>query len=160
VTPWKVILAALVIFASGFATGVVVVKKLPPSEPAAQPVATTHSNPPAHSLWNQQQKELLHKLNKELALKPEQRSRIEKLLKESQERTKAIREKIGPEMKEEVKNLRDQIRAELSPEQQSKFEVAMKIKPRKDEKPDKSEKSEERRRKEPRDTNTLSDTNR
>ena len=129
-SPWKVILATLVIFCSGLAVGALMVKKHSRpglhSRPAGVPSNPTPS--PSHL----QQKEFLRRMHHALTLRPEQRERIEKILKESQERTKEIREKIAPEMKEEVKRVREQIRVGLTPEQQGKFDELIKTKsPRK-----------------------------
>ena len=44
-------------------------------------------------------------MDAELDLTPEQFARIEQALKQSQERTKKIREKIAPEMREELKKV-------------------------------------------------------
>lgn len=126
-SPWKVILATLVIFCSGIAVGALLVKKKSRITPVAQSFQRGHTNAPA--AWNVLQKELIRKMDRELDLSREQRERIEKILKESQERTKQIREKIAPELREEVKNVREQIRSQLTPEQQQKFEKAVKIKP-------------------------------
>lgn len=126
-SPWKVILATLVIFCSGIAVGALLVKKKSRPTPVAHALQRGHTNAP--SAWNLLQKELVRKMDRELDLSSEQRERIEKILKESQERTKQIREKIAPEMREEVKTVREQIRSELKPEQKQKFEEAVKIKP-------------------------------
>jgi Spy/CpxP family protein refolding chaperone len=131
VSPWKVILATLVIFCSGLAVGALMVKKYSrPGSHSRAAAVSANPNPslsPSHLL----QKEFLRRMHNELTLDTEQRQRIEKILKESQERTKEIREKIAPEMKEEVKKVREQIRAELTPEQQPKFDALIKAKPRK-----------------------------
>ena len=127
-SPWKVILATLVIFCSGLAVGALMVKKYSRSGSHFRPAVAVNPNPsptPSHL----QQKEFLRRMHNELTLRLEQRERIEKILKESQERTKEIREKIAPEMKEEVKKVREQIRAELAPDQQGKFDELIKAKP-------------------------------
>jgi hypothetical protein len=141
VIPWKVIFATLVIFCSGLVVGGLIVKKNSRSFANPHPFhGALTNNPP--SLWHQQQKDFLRHMDHDLKLTPEQHVRIEKTLKESQERTKQIREKIAPEMREELKKVRDQIRAELTPEQQKIFDEAVKTKtPRK---PDDG--SEERRK--------------
>lgn len=131
-SPWKVILATLVIFCSGLITGAVLVR--PPDRPvraasAAEQPASTRTPQQNPSPWLQQQRELIRRMERQLDLSPEQREKVEKIMKESQERTKAIREKIAPELREEVKRLREQIRAELSPEQQKVFDEAVKSKP-------------------------------
>ncbi|MBA4147622.1 MAG: hypothetical protein H0X66_05865 [Verrucomicrobia bacterium] len=144
---WKVILATLVIFASGVATGLFLSEKEPGFEPAAAaaPRVLTPGAPPPAS-WQVYQKDFLRRLNNEVTLAPEQRERVAAALKESQERTKAIRDKIAPELREEVKRVREQIRSELTPEQQAKFDEAMKKPaPRKD----KEDKPDEEKRRRP-----------
>jgi hypothetical protein len=148
VSPWKVILATLVIFCSGLAVGALIVKKKSRPAPVAHSTQRGHTNAP--SAWNLLQKELVRKMDRELDLSAEQRVRIEKILKESQERTKQIRERIAPEMREELKDVREQIRTELDPEQQEKFEKAMKVKQRKpDEQGDESRRKKDGSRRQP-----------
>ena len=140
-SPWKVILATLVIFVSGVVTGALVTRKWPPPTQPQPPKNPRMAAPPGPtgpgSLWHQQQKDFLRRLEKELDLTPEQRGRIESILKESHERTRVIRKKIEPELREEMKKVREQIRAELTLEQQKQFEESLKPKPpRKEDKPD------------------------
>ncbi len=139
--PWKVILATLVIFASGLATGYFIVEKPVERETAAAPRVITPGAPPPNS-WQAQQKEFTRKLNNEVTLSPEQKERVDAALKESHERTKVIRDRIAPELREEVKRVREQIRTELTPEQLAKFDAAMKKPVRKD----REDKPEEKRR--------------
>ena len=145
-SPWKVILATLVIFCSGLGTGTLLVSKNVRPVVVTQP--TGSPNLPPLSAAHLQQKEFLRKMDRELHLSPQQYDRVEKILKESQERTKTIREKIAPEMKEEVKRVREQIRGELQPDQQKKFEEALKPKG-----PRKEEKGEEKKHRKERGTN-------
>jgi len=128
VIPWKVIFATLVIFCSGLVVGGLIAKKHSREAPVSHPFHGALTNQPP-SLWHQQQKDFLRRMDSELALSEEQHARIEKILKESQERTKAIREKVAPEMKEELKRVRAQIKTELLPDQQAKFEEATRSKP-------------------------------
>lgn len=79
----------------------------------------TNAHPSASHLV---QREFLRRLDQDLTLTPEQRVSIGKILKDSQEKTKEIREKIAPEMSEEIKKVRDEIRAQLTPDQKKKFE--------------------------------------
>lgn len=145
-SPWKVILATLVIFCSGLATGALMVKSFTRSDRHRTAVNNPSASPNASAPAQQQQKDFLRRIDRELKLTSEQYQRIEKILKESQERTKHIREKIAPELKDEVKKVREQMRLELSPDQQTRFDEVIKVKPVK--KADKGDDSgEERRRK-------------
>jgi Spy/CpxP family protein refolding chaperone len=158
-SPWKVILATLVIFCSGLITGAVLVKNSSRLNHKPQRAAAAASNTPTNqpgSIWHTQQKEFLKRIDKQLNLKPEQREEIEKIMRESQERTKAIRDKIAPELREEMKKMRDEIRVQLTPDQQLKFDEAMKQQPkaRKEDKTEKPDKGEDRRRKETRKEET------
>jgi hypothetical protein len=115
--------------------GALVTKKNVRSIPIAHQLQRGSTNAP-FSIWHIQQREFIRRMDRELDLSPEQRERIAQILKESQERTKLIREKILPEMREEMKKVREQIRAELTGDQQEKFEQAMKTKsPRKPDEP-------------------------
>jgi len=154
VSSWKVILATLVIFCSGLVVGGLIVKKNLRPLPNSHPFHGAMTNSPP-SLWHQQQKEFLRRMDRELKLSVEQHGRIESFLKDSQERTKLIREKVAPEMKEELKKVREQIRGELTPAQQIQFEESFKSKlPRK---PD--EMGEDFRRKLPKDGVRRQNTN-
>jgi hypothetical protein len=128
VSYWKVIFATIVIFCSGLVVGALLVKKTARTVLNSRPLHNISTNTPI-SLWHQQQKEFLRRMDHELELNSDQRTSIEKILKDSQERTKQIREKIAPEMREELKKVREQIRAELTAEQEQKFEELVKIKP-------------------------------
>lgn len=115
----------MVIFCSGLVVGVLITKKTSRSFENRHPFPGMSSNAPP-SASRLVQREFLRRMDHDLNLTPEQRVNIEKILKESQEHTKEIREKIAPEMSEEVKKVRDQIRAQLTPEQQKKFEEKLK----------------------------------
>jgi hypothetical protein len=129
VSPWKVIFATLVIFCSGLVTGAVLIRQFErPHAPRRPQPPTPVTQPAAPSPWHQQQRDLLKRMEKQLDLSTEQRERIEKIMKESQERTKAIREKVAPELREEVKRLRELVRVELTPDQQKTFDEAIKPK--------------------------------
>ena len=120
VSTWKVILATMVIFTAGMLTGGVMIHQFAkrPSPPAPfQPMIL--------------RKEFLGRMNRELALTRQQRERIEKIMTESQERTRLLWELVGPEMRDEVMHVREDIREELRPEQLTKFEELMKQRPRK-----------------------------
>lgn len=142
---WKVILATLLIFGSGFVTGALLVQRGNSARPlASSPVVS--SEPPAPAPWPLRA-DFLRRIEKQLDLTPQQHARIQKIMRDSQERTKPLWEDIGPQLREELKQVREQIQAELSPEQQEKFQEL--FKPRPPRKPDDTTQPEERRRRPP-----------
>ncbi|HEX4645442.1 MAG TPA: hypothetical protein VH598_07510 [Verrucomicrobiae bacterium] len=119
--PWKVILATLVIFGTGVITGGLLVthaynntKPNRPSPPAARVPAVTP--------WQVRLQNLLHRMDAQLYLTPEQRAQIEQIISDSQERTKALWKPIAPQMGREMQHVRDEIRDALTPEQRKKFD--------------------------------------
>lgn len=153
---WKVILATLAIFTAGVFTGALVTgvnlrgpfrshhnflrepfgKFHPPATTSPPAVTNRDSNklgmpfisrPPGRGMG----KEFLERLDRELKLTPDQHAQLEKILNESQKRSKEIWEKISPELREEMKTSREQIRAALTPEQIACFDELMKPKPAK-----------------------------
>lgn len=143
---WKVILATLVIFATGVITGGLLVgiadgvrerrhhwfqthaAKTHPTAPAS-----VTNEPPARLTLpigvparRQFPKDFLERLDRELKLTPEQHRQIDQVLDEGQKRTKEIWDRIAPEVREEMKKSRAQILDLLTPEQKSRFEELMK----------------------------------
>jgi len=122
VNTWKAILAALVIFAAGVVTGGILIWRLEsslPAPPAGSGVAVRSSqnvSPGGMRL------ELLRRVQRELDLTPEQRERIDKILKESQERTRKIMEPVAPEFHAELQRAKDEFRSALTLQQQARFD--------------------------------------
>jgi Spy/CpxP family protein refolding chaperone len=123
VNAWKPIFAALVIFAAGVVTGGLTVN-------LRQPRASRASNPPVKRQpplpRDAQLRDLSHRMQIELDLAPEQVARVEAIVRESQERMKALRDEINSRIGEEFKEMRQKIRVELVPEQRKKFTEMMK----------------------------------
>lgn len=116
---WKAILAALVIFAAGAVTGSLTWRMYlqpPPPTPRSSP-AFNGPRPP---------RDLIGRMQKELALTPTQRERIEQYLRESQEQTRQLWESIAPQAGEVHRKLRERIRSELTEEQQKRYEEVFK----------------------------------
>jgi len=121
VNTWKVILATLVIYGTGVVTGAMVASLSAPAETPA-PVRHAAVQPPAPEQQQQQQHEdFLRRMDRQLTLTPEQHEQIAKALKDSQRRTKVIRDKTNPEMREEVARVRREIVGFLTPEQATIF---------------------------------------
>jgi len=96
-------------------------------------------------------------MDRELALTREQRERIEKIIAESQDRTRSLWKPIAPQMGKEMQSVRESIRGELTPEQQRKFDELIRPRPMRNNPEFSKDKDKERRRGEPRhdlDTNS------
>jgi len=144
VSPWRVILATMVIFVCGAITGAVLVRISNPTvhlttsvEPA--PALPSPAVPPANALagatnpsvvtrtnivwapFQAQRVAFLRQAANRLNLDQQQRERIAGIIKESQERNKLLWEQIAPQMKAELKRVTEEIRQELSPQQQRRF---------------------------------------
>jgi Spy/CpxP family protein refolding chaperone len=124
VNSWKVILATLIIYGAGVVTGGLLVSHAvrvkahanTPKPPAVQAITP----------WQMRSKELLHRMERELNLDPQQREHVEKIILDSQERTKGLWKPIVPQMNREMQTVREQIRGELTPDQQRKFDELLK----------------------------------
>ncbi len=112
---WQVILASIVIFLAGAVSGGLLVNQK--NQERIHPV-TKNPGP-----WAIQRGDFLRRIERELYLSPEQRERIERILRESHERSKPLWEKVEPQMREEMRQVREKIRAELNSDQQKKFDT-------------------------------------
>lgn len=137
---WKIVLATVVIFGAGVITGGMLVSY----SNHAKPVRVRRPNELSVPLWPnprgviqgrapelqsalaQQRADFVLGVARELDLTPEQRSRIERIVREGQERTRAIWQKAAPELRREMEEVRESIRAELTPEQRARFEKLLK----------------------------------
>jgi len=133
VSPWKVILATMVIFACGVVTGGLLMKTELPQAGISQaltprPGNSTNLPPP---LGQFQRPELLRRMERQLDLTSSQRDDITKIMRSSQERTRPLWDQISPQLKQEMKDVRLEIRNVLTPEQQKKFDELLKARPRK-----------------------------
>jgi len=133
VSPWKVILATMVIFGCGVITGGLLIKtQLPlPSAPEPARVSLSTNAPPP---WAQiQRMEFLRRIDKQLQLTPAQREEITRIIKASQDRSRPVWEQIAPQMRQEVRRTREEIRKVLTPEQQIKMDKLLKPRQRRPE---------------------------
>ena len=137
-SPWKVILATMIIFGCGVVTGGLLVKvriahpraiKLESRTPSPNRNAAVAT--PGAPPWQLQRKEFLDKMDRQLELTPDQRQRIDKVMHDSLDRTRPLWQQIAPQMRDEMRRVREDIRNELTPEQQKKFNDLLKAHPRK-----------------------------
>jgi Spy/CpxP family protein refolding chaperone len=127
VNSWKVILATMFIFGTGVVTGGLLVQhaariRAPHSQhPAAQP------RPPAQpASAGGARLEFLRRAQRELDLTPEQRERVDKILKESQERYRKLMEPISPQIRQELQQTKLEFREVLTPEQRARLDDLLK----------------------------------
>jgi hypothetical protein len=114
VSPWKVILATLVIFVTGLFTGAIGVTRL---------FKTSRPAPRVEAMQPWMLRENFRaELDRRLDLTAEQSVRIERAMYDGQERIKEIWSLIGPEIQTELRAVREEIRRELNPEQRRQFE--------------------------------------
>jgi hypothetical protein len=121
VNAWKVILATVVIFLTGIVTGGLLVRYVESPFHSERPARPGQPSPSSALRMD-----FLKRMNKELDLSPEQRQRIDKLLKEHQENIKKILEPVQPEIHEEVLLAKDEFLEELTPAQRARFEEKLK----------------------------------
>lgn len=114
---WKVILATLVIFIAGVVTGGLLVKNTKKTPRPKEPQVL--------------RMEMLRRLTRDLGLSAEQRAKVETILKESAERTKILRDLLGPELQAEYHKAVEDICAQLTPEQHKRFDELLRQRPRK-----------------------------
>lgn len=122
---WKAILATMVIFGAGVITGGLLVRETQVIKRPKQgrPAATDHPPAAQNATPSQMQRlEFLVRAHDELDLTAEQRERIERVIREGQERTGQLWESISPDMRKELQLVRERIKAELIPEQRRRFE--------------------------------------
>ncbi len=107
----KVILAAILIFVTGAATGALAFR-------AATKVSRATHEPGGPPPMMDRRFDFLGRLKKDLDLSEIQATKIDNVLQEGSKRTRQLWETVQPQMQEEMKRVSDRIRAELTPEQQ------------------------------------------
>ena len=106
-----VVLATVVIFAAGVITGGTLVKQMTKPSVSPQP--------------GFQRFESARRAAQMLDLTPEQRARIQEIVRDSQERIADYFRILEPDIQGVFRQMRENIRAELTPEQRKEFEQRM-----------------------------------
>ncbi len=141
---WKVILATIVIFGAGVVTGGLLVNQLDRAENRSRrplPLGVP-GGPPGWRVrefetnLDQQRVGMLMWTTRELGLTADQRTQIDAIFKESQERTRKLWDQVNPEFRKELTETHDKICAVLTPEQKTRFEQALKQPPLRGRRPD------------------------
>jgi hypothetical protein len=123
VNSWKVILATMVIFGTGVVTGGLLVHYsvgIHPARPGKGPGLVRPGQSPNPGLLRF---EFLRRAGRDLNLTPEQREKLDRIIKESQDRAHRV---TAPFLREEVQRTKAEFRDVLTPEQQTKFDNLLK----------------------------------
>ena len=119
---WKIILATFLIFGTGMVTGALLIHNVSssandPKLPLPQP-AQTNAPDVTRVAFLKQVESALH-------LTPEEHKNIDKILQDSQDRTKKMMDPVMTRVREEAEKTKAEFRAVLSPEQQKRFDDLM-----------------------------------
>lgn len=125
----------MVIFGTGVVTGGLLVRYTgvhgPHPHTAAQVRPAQFTSPMGMRV------DFLRRVGRELNLTPEQRERVDRILRESQERSKKIMEPVSPQLREVVRKTRAEFVEVLTPEQKARFNelVRQQQRPREQQRP-------------------------
>ncbi len=121
----RVILATLVIFATGVCTGYFFGREsASPSTTTSGPSVLASTNAPAD--WNRRREEMRASLQREINATDEQMAKVDEILAQSRRRSREIWQTIKVPMEVEVERVKDEIRGVLDEEQAAKYEDIMK----------------------------------
>ncbi|HXP62110.1 MAG TPA: hypothetical protein VN829_16555 [Dongiaceae bacterium] len=123
---WRVILATMVIFGTGVVAGGLLVEHAAHGRHVRPPHAANASRQPQPSSLSGLRFDLLRRLQSELSLTPEQKERIDAIIRQGQERTRKIMDPVRPQLQEEVRKTKAAFRDALGPEQQTRFDELLK----------------------------------
>lgn len=126
VLPWKAITAALVIFAAGAVSGGMAARYYRAQYRRAM-LPALPGGPPMP--WVSLRLDYIRRLADRLDLTAAQRERIDRYVRESQQRMRELWEPVAPKFKAELHRLRKQIDDELTPEQRAQFQRLQKPRP-------------------------------
>jgi Spy/CpxP family protein refolding chaperone len=127
VNTWKVILATMLIFATGVVTGGLLVRhseRARNHRPQLHPAGAVRPAQPASP--GVMRIDFLRRLERELDLTREQREPIDKILKDGQERMKKLMDTVEPRRREEFRKTLEEFRAVLTPDQRAHFDELLK----------------------------------
>ncbi|MCS7336786.1 MAG: hypothetical protein NZ739_00895 [Verrucomicrobiae bacterium] len=140
---WKIVLATVVIFGAGVLTGGLLVsharradarqmRRITTALEAWRPRAAElvrAGREDARALLDQRRFDFIRTIHRQLKLTPEQRARIEQIVREGQEKTREIMESIQPQLREHWAEVNRKIRAELTPAQRKQLDRLLKHRP-------------------------------
>ncbi len=116
----------MVIFGTGVVTGGLLVRHTELARTQRAPRPASPTRPVMAPTPGVVRLEFLRRVQRELDLTPGQRERIDRILKESQERSRKIMEPVNPDLRLEFQRTRDEFKEVLTPEQRQRFEEMLK----------------------------------
>ena len=119
---WKVILATLLIFGTGVVTGVLVGRHAAQLSAHRSDRGLRPNHPGAAGLAGGGRLEFLRRMQRDLDLTADQNQRVEKIISESQDRTRKLMEPVRAQLQEEVKKAKAEFLEVLTPEQRTRFD--------------------------------------
>jgi hypothetical protein len=119
----------MVIFGAGVITGALVVRHSAPINAPVQQKVSGLGRSTVASAPRDLRLEFLRRAQRELDLSPDQRERVDKIIKDSQERTRKLMEPVAPQLHVELQTTKDQFLSVLTPDQKIRFERLMKRRP-------------------------------
>jgi Spy/CpxP family protein refolding chaperone len=126
VNSWKVILATIVIFGAGVLTGALVVQFTTGMYGPRHQRPWFGARSPEAGSPGGMRLEFLRRMQRDLDLTSDQRDRIDKILKQSQERTRKLMEPVSPQLHLELQRAKSEFRDALTPPQQERFDDLLK----------------------------------
>ena len=133
---WKIILATMLIFGTGVVTGGLLVRHANHIVPGVAQQMPVPLPKPIHPITAGAMRiDILRRLERDLDLMPDQKERIDKIIRESQDRSHEIMEPVAPQLREELQRTKDRFRAVLTPPQQARFDALLKQQQKPHEKP-------------------------
>ena len=116
----------MVIFGTGVITGALVGRQTQSISAPDRPRPRVANRVGMVSAAGDLRLEFLRRAQRELNLSPPQRERIDKLIKESQERTRKLMEPVAPDLHAELQNTKEQFLEVLDPAQRKRFDQLVK----------------------------------
>lgn len=116
----------MVIFGTGVVTGGLLVQHTRIVKPPRAVHTPPTQRPTALGTPSGMRLELLRRMQRELDLTAEQRERIDRILKESQDQIRKITAPVAPEIRQELQRTLESFRGVLTPEQRQRFEELIK----------------------------------
>lgn len=122
----RVILATLVIFATGALSGYFVARKTVVSPAPAPVVKSVLASTNAPAGWNKSREEMRAAMQKELGATDEQMAKVDEILSRSRKRSHEVWQTMKTSMEAEIERVKEEIRGVLNEEQAAKYEEIMK----------------------------------